>query len=640
MEASGVYLVSSSPLAAQRMDCAPELLAEIRRLKEESAWMEHLLEDDTERAFTYGEDGTMQFGFSSQGGSGGKMFSYDYAYANSLFRPSYGACFYVVEMQRQIMLARSRAFCSQNPYQHGAIYARKTHVVGKGHTWTVVPRDPENKPDKKKVSKFQKELDNFYEGTDIYEPIGPYRECQKEKVERESRDGEFIVSHGTYGQKKDKCYRPIFIEPLLVWTPESLSEVPQENEVLFGVQYRKGDYDLPLKYHVRKLTLLGSADLGLPTRDAGKPLNADEWARGTDAREIQHRKANVDKSWPRGVPDTYWVQERLSQSIRTLHAMGVLVQVRAKVAMITKRVNALEGSLTPLLNAQGAAQITPSGQTMNALTLPYGSMINSSDQVDYQFPAQNIEVDKIVASIQADLQACAVSLGVADYMMSGNLGRSSYASSMVASGPVVKTFEDHQQDMIDDDRKVIRRVAMTAIEAGRLDADTLDVLTVEQHGPSLATSDGVQEAQARQIEHQQGILSKTTWRQLRSYDPHREARNFEDEAKNEAEIAAAQAELMPAIPGGTGGGSAGGQPRGRQTPNLRPFSADQEPRQIQRASGATKEEETIPDWWVATYMQDGQPVWHDTKTGMVWRRILEHSGDDRAAMQPTKEDSV
>jgi len=554
---------------------SPELIGEIRRLKEQADWMERLIEED-ERSFTYGEDGTVQFGMS-QGDPSTTMFSYSWAYSQGMFRPSYGACFFINEAQHRIIRARSRAFASVNPYWHGVQHTLKTHVVGMGHNWTVVPRDPDEKVSPAKAAKAQRELDDFYWGTGEYEGFNgaPYRTTQGEKVDRKSRDGEFIL-HCTV---EDAKLRVRFWEPLLLWTPATAT-YDSTNEVLFGIQFKRGDYEKPLRYHLRTTDYLGA------TND-DDPL----WHRGIEADKIQHRKVNVDRGCPRGIPDTYWVQSRLEQSLRTLRAMGTLVQVRAKIAMIRKRVNALAGAVQPQLSASAAATITNSaGQVRNVFSYPEGAILDTSDQAEYQFPGQNIETDKIVASVQADLQAVATSMGLADYMVSGNLGSGSYATAMVASGPVVKTFQQQQTDMIEEDRRIATRVLQTAIDAKRLDEDTLELLTIEMHGPSLAASDGVQDAQARQIEHQQGVLSKTTWRQVRGYDPGREETNFKSEAEEELKVQTIQG-IAPGQNQGGDGEQGGGQPRNRQAATARPFSPDEEPRQKQRASGATREEE-------------------------------------------------
>src|ERR1035441_377186 len=87
--------------AQQPHAISPQLLVEIERIEKQAEWMERLLEDD-ERMFTYGEDGTIEFGLRSQRGDASEMFSYQFAYNMSLFRPSYGACFYINEQMHRV----------------------------------------------------------------------------------------------------------------------------------------------------------------------------------------------------------------------------------------------------------------------------------------------------------------------------------------------------------------------------------------------------------------------------------------------------------------------------------------------------------------------------------------------------------
>jgi len=596
-DVAGTYIVASSMLEGQRsrqpMDFTPELLGEIRRLKEQADWLGGLLDEDSQ--FAYGTDGTVQFG-TGQGYPSSSMFSFPWAYSQCLFRPSYGACFYINWTQHNIIRARSRAFCSINPYFHGVQHSLKTHVVGTGHNWTVVPRSPEIKVPEKKIAKVQKELDDFYMGTGIYQRPngGGYRKVQCEKVERKSRDGEYFLQV----IEKGGIVRVRFVEPLCVgWEPDGVRD--DGKEILLGIEYEQGDYENPLRYHVRTMSFHGG--MLDPEKIQTRPITASE---------MQHRKVNVDEGTPRGIPDTYWVQTRLEQSIRTLKSLGTLTQVRSKIALIRTHVNALAGSVQPMINAGAATTITDtSGQTRSVLSLPDGAMLDKSDQSTYQMPSQNVDAKDLLAPIQAELQAVATATGLADYMVSGSLSSGSYATAMVASGPVVKTFQEHQQEMLEEDRQIAMRAIQARIDAGKLDEDTLEVMTIEMHGPSLAASEGVQDAQARQIEHQQGVLSLATWRQMRGYDNNREATNVFNEAEQQALVQAlavrAQSAVLGMMPGseqiaagqaqadggnGSGGSQNGTGPRNRQTPNARPFSADEEPRQIQRASGATREE--------------------------------------------------
>lgn len=587
----------------------PEVFAEIRRLKEEA----NFLYDVTgESQFNYGSDGTIQAATVSQGGDGSAMFSYKWAYAQCLFRPSYGSAFYINEMQHRIIRARSRAFCSQNPYWHGTQRHMKTHVVGSGHTWKLIPRDPKSPPSKDAIRKGQRELDDFYHGEEnsVYADEGPYRSIQCEKLDRGSRDGEHYLRFMEEGDRGDQHLRLSFIEPLLLWTPTAAAPDPSM-EILFGILFRKGDYEKPRGYYIRTADHYGST-IDSPTRPFAAAM-------------IQRRTQNVDRSTPRGVPDTYWVQARLEQSMRTLQAMGTLVQVRAKIAMIAKRVNALEGAVQPVLSANSLGTLRgPGGQLTNVMGLNDGSVINSSNQVDYQFPGQGVEVDKIVASVQAELQSAAQSLGLADYMMSGSLGgNSSYAASMVAEGPVVKNFEEMQQCVIDDDRKVASRVLMLGVEAGRVPEEVLESCKVEMTGCSLAGRNAIQDAQANHIKWQDKVISTDTWRMMDGLDPETEDSNNFDAAEREALVDAlsqrAAASVAGMLPGAeqltaavdsAGGSKPASKPgskagkdqndgtqkaRNKQGTTARPFKPDDEGRQKQRASGATKEEELLEE---------------------------------------------
>ena len=570
---------TEAPILPPSTMVPPELFREIRNLKVQADWMGRLLEDDMtgESGFLNGLDGTDYWGLKSQSGGIAGMFNYGWAFAQCIFRPAYGAAFYINEAQYRFIRARSRAFCSVNPYWHGVIHNLKTHVIGKGHNWHAVSALPGVVVPEKIINDVQKDLDDFYKAG--------YREIQKEKTERKSRDGEAFLRFSV----KDGKLRVNFVEPLLVWNPPNKSEA---QDCLFGIQYARGNYEEPLGYHLRRTDYLGA--------DNGASLAA--WEKMVPADKIQHLKVNVDRGTPRGIPDTYWTQTRLEQSLKTLRATGLLVQVRSKVAMIRKRTNALMGSVQPMLSQNAVATIhTPSGQSQSVMEWPDAAIFDTSDQAEYSMPSANLEIKEAVSAIHADLQSAASSMGLADYMVSGTLGTGgSYAVSMVAEGPVVKTFEDYQSDMIDEDDVVTDKIIDTGIEYGRYPEETKELVKVEKRGPPLARI-SVQEAQTMQIEIQEGVLSKKTARQLRGYDNATEEANIaaekEADAKQQHELSVKYPEPMP-MPGagpsssGSGNGKSNGstQPRNRMGASARPFRPDDEGRQMQRSSGATVED--------------------------------------------------
>ena len=571
---------SSKP--RQPIVVSPAQHEEISRLKEEVDWLAYMTGSDAE--FTYGEDGTVQQGIKSQRGPAGLMFSYAWAFNQSLVRPGYFACFCINEAQYRMLRARSRAFCSTNPYWHGVQRNLKTHVVGKSHSWILVPKRDDLKVPDGMIENGQQELDDFYGGYGNARHC--YRNVQCEKMDRRSRDGEHFLQY----IEDNRRLRVRFVEPLLVWTPPGMSTT---DNVYFGIKYPKGDYENPERYFVRHTEMLGGAEW------AKNPNPDDAWTRGIDADDIQHGKSNVDKQSPRGIPDTYWVQRRLEQAVDTLRATGKLVGFRVKIGLIRRRVATLEGSVQTLLSQKGAGAVYgkgPQQQTLN--DYPDAAILDSTQDTDYNFPSQNLEIKEITMAIQAELQSCATSVGLADYMVSGTLGSgASYAASMVSEGPVVKTFEELRAEMIQEDREVAIRCLRTGIKYGRVLENTLELCDLEMNGPPLARI-GIQDAQANQIKVQCGVLSIETWQQQEGLNPTRERANTAAEKEATAKQTAELAKKYP-LPiesqsgnAGTNGQSSSGtkQARNKQGGSARPFSADQEGRQIQRTSGATVEE--------------------------------------------------
>ena len=569
----------------------PSQYEEITRLKEEVDWLANMVGSDAE--FTYGTDGTVQTGRKSQLGGFGGMFTYAWAYSQQYPRPGYFACFCITEPQHWIIRTRSRAFCSTNPYFKGIQKNLRTHVVGDGHRWTLVPIMPGIEVSKDALAKGQNELNDLYDG--YGDANQAYRGVQCEKIERKSRDGEFFLQL----MEEDRHLRVRFIEPLLVRTPVQPGEERDPRfvgfkafgdgtESWFGIQYKAGDYERPIGYYVKRTNMFGSE----------RADSWEAWNRPIPADQIQHGKVNVDKASPRGIPDTYWMQARLEQAIRTLRATGILAQVRSKVALIERRANVLKDSVATMVSSKGMGAIGGKRDSMESvLNLPEGGVLRSSQDTEWAMPSPNLEIKELTMAIQADLQACASAAGLADYMVSGSLGSgASYAASMVSEGPVVKSLGEMQAEMITEDRAVAMRALEIAVKHGRVPEEVLTLCKIEMNGPPLARL-GIQEAQTNQIKVQGGWKSKAQCQREEGLDPDVMTEEIQQEAeadaKHQAELAKKYPELQPATQSGGGSNGSNGstkQARNRQTPNARPMGADDEGRQIQRSSGATVEE--------------------------------------------------
>ena len=232
------------------------------------------------------------------------------------------------------------------------------------------------------------------------------------------------------------------------------------------------------------------------------------------AEQVQHLKANVDMTWPRGLPTWYALQGHLSDAVKTLKATGKIVEFRARIGMIRRHVNATKESVQKLSETMRASRDGGDGRAKTAGQYPYNAIIDTSDATQYQFPSETAPVDKNVAAIQAELRACAAALAMPEYMLSGDASNANFSSTMVAEGPAVKTFEEMQADLVEADVEIMERQLQVAARAGLIvgaDADEiLAKVKVEAEPPLIKSENRLQEAQADHILWQAKVMSRET----------------------------------------------------------------------------------------------------------------------------------
>jgi len=569
---------------SQRRTRIVEAVGKLERLQETATWFGDLL--DMQDSFMFDREDGVLFATSSAAG----------AYSRALIYPSDTAAAYINETEFNMIRARSRAFCKTNPYWLGVQQNIKTHAIGQGFVFIAAPKHAGegSKVPQDALEKVQDEIDLFVKTND-------YREVQIEHRRRLDRDGESFIRF--HEENEDGVLRVRFVEPRLVWTPPGKS---QQDDVWFGIQF-KGDYEDPQGYYIR------------PTNYLGTTIDDARWGTMVPKDAILHRKANVDRSSPRGLPTTYGIQARLEQALKTLTAMGKLVHYREKIALIRKRINSTIGTVQALLSAQSTAQVTgPTGTAHNIEQLPDAAILDTNDQAVYEFPSQHVDTDKIVAAVQAELRAVAAALGMAEYIVSADCSTTSYANGMVAEGPVVRTFQSIQTDQIADDLKVLERAIKVAIDAGRLPADTLEKVKIDIEAPSLVGRNRSQDTQADQILNEKGVLSLKEWAIRNNLAPDEQRAQVKQERTEELDWIKKKAEAE-SPPGQPGGGSTfaqrPNQPSRPQKVTARPFAKDDEPRQ--------KEE------WFRLFIE---------QFGDDGLRLLESSHDARSQQEPTGED--
>jgi hypothetical protein len=490
------------------------------------------------------------------------VFDYSAAYSQALQRPSATACAYINEQQLRLLRARSRAFCVLNPYWMAVKENRISYAIGTGHVWSIVPR---HKGDKISDSLHQNVMDEIEQ----FVKINKYRRRQGEKLTRLDRDGEFFLRF--LDNKADDILRVRFIEPILVQDPPGKSAV---TNTWFGVQFDGIDYEEPLGYYIRPATYDG----GLSVEQS------DLWGRMVPAEDIQHRTVNVDIGSPRGLPSTYSLQENLTQALSTLKSMGKLVDIRARIALIRKQVNATLGQIQPLLTARRVGQVTGTGnKLLNAFGFPYGTVVDTNDQRSYEFPSQNIETDKIVHSLKADLQSVAAAMGIADFTISGD-SSAAFANALVKEGPMDRAIGRLQQDLIDDDIEVYERALMVAADHGRLPRDVLKTVRIDIMPPGVIARDRLTMTQANQILWQCGAMSSDTMAMQANLDP-------SDEKAKGAEPKIANGDTNPAQ-AGKAKSTARGVPAGKEPgPGVNPTNVERAKQESLDESVASRNEQ-------------------------------------------------
>jgi capsid protein len=379
-----------------------------------------------------------------------------------------------------------RALAVHNEFAINGHENRISYVVGNGHTYRVTARgNPEELGPL--VRDVQAVLDDFVR-------VNRWTKRQQEIVQRRDRDGEvflrlFLGPEGTV--------RVRFVEPSQVSTPAKLAGDPAAS---FGIQTDPDDVETVFGYYID-----------------------GHWV---DASAIQHRKANVDGNVKRGLSLFYPVRKNLRRADKLLRNMSVVAGIQSAIAIIRKHASATRGTVQQFVQDQAETSLTgrSSGRTSHFQRYAPGTILDACAGVDYEFPAAAIDASRYVAVLQAELRAIAARLVMPEFMLTSDASNANYASTMVAEGPAVKMFQRLQQEMIEEDLDVLRRVVAAAAETGRLPRDALADVEIQAVPPSLAVRDRFKETHADEILLRNGVMSPQTMAMRHGLDPDRELR--------------------------------------------------------------------------------------------------------------------
>jgi len=379
--------------------------------------------------------------------------------------------------EHQQMQTMMRWYALHHPFAAAALEVRCSYVVGTGHTYKLVPR-PGREVDQ---AVLDAALDELHRWMDADRWMIRQREIQY----RLDRDGEVFL------RIIDDDYHPRvrFIDPEYVVPPQQAVSYDT-----YGIQVDAQDAETVTGYWVatdgRNVVLLPAA-------------------------QVQHRKANVDRLAPRGVPILWPCRESLRRSHQILRAMSTVASIQASVAAVVRRLAG--GTIMPWAQ-QGDPGVGKDAQGRTYQEMPPGSILHLAPGEEWDAPANRIDVGNYVAAIQAELRAVAARMCMPEYMLSGDASNANYSSTLVAEGPAVKMFERLQAEAIWYDVEILQRVLRAAERRGVLPAGLTQLVRIEAEPPMIKTSDRLLEAQADQLLLSAGVVSRETVAARQGFD--------------------------------------------------------------------------------------------------------------------------
>lgn len=394
------------------------------------------------------------------------------------------------EQELSDVRAECRALAVSNEFAINGHENRISYIVGSGHLYRAVVKKHHSAP--------TQWLEDAQHVIDEFLRLNRWHQRQQETVLRLDRDGEVFLRYFT---------APGGVTYVRFVEPGQISAPPQTigNEASsLGIVCDPHDVESVQAYFVD-----------------GQPVSADD---------IQHRKANVDANVKRGLPLFYPVRKNLRRAEKLLRNMSTVAEIQSAIALIRKHGGATRTAVQQFVTAQGenGGANGTAGRSASIRRFAPGTILDAYGNVDYDFPASTLNAASYVAVLQAELRAVAARLVMPEFMLTADASNANYSSTLVAESPALRMFQRLQARQMADDREVLQRVLVNAVASGRLPSDALDAIEVQIEPPSLVIRDAKNEAEVRQIEFANGILSPQTWSLKSGLDYEREQANLRE----------------------------------------------------------------------------------------------------------------
>ena len=208
-----------------------------------------------------------------------------------------------------------------------------------------------------------------------------------------------------------------------------------------------------------------------------------------------------------------WLEDRI-----------VLNKVRSAIALVRK-VDGTASTVNSIRDAQ-ASQDQDMGRNKQR-AFQRGTVLTASKGIEYDMLSPKINASDVKDDGRSMLLAVCAGMGMPEMFLTADFSNANYSSSMVAQNPFVREIEDWQDFFTFYYNQLFASVIGAYMDYGDL-PDGTDT-TCEIEWPPLILADIHKNNQAREIQHRNKILSKTTWQQKEGLDPEVERRHMEEE---------------------------------------------------------------------------------------------------------------
>jgi hypothetical protein len=379
---------------------------------------------------------------------------------------------------------------------------RVSYIVGSGHRYDISPINKEDESSKAAAVAANLTLNEFMVANN-------WGNRQQNNQERLDRDGDVFIritkSNGSLSLR--------YVEPEHVKTPDALK---QDKNVRMGIRYKEGDAETVEGYYVW-------------TSDTAWEL--------VPAKEIQHRKRGVDLNDDRGI-SLYWsISKNLVRADKLLRNSSILVELQTAIGLIRKH-SGSKSEVQSFRNdsANYSATNSATGNTRYGKRYTAGTILDAPQGVEYDFPAQSLNVANYKGVTQAELRAVSSRVIMPEYMVTADASNSAYASTLVAEGPAVKNFEKQQAQMMAWDLELFDMVFDVAVEEGRMSDEDRQLIKINVTPPRTQVRDRKADVEADEILRAAGVMSKQTMAEKNNLEPEEEKQRMEAETDSEFNI--------------------------------------------------------------------------------------------------------